>query len=131
MPFLTGIAVDRMKRTNVFLGIFPYEEFQLSKDIGIYRYLKRSFPFLLASSSEAESDSESESEEGTGTTESSKTPDLSTCPLRSLVHAYEDNEDYEDNSYSPIQPDQSDSGPVDPVFVDEESSGEAVASAGI
>ena len=38
--------------------------------------------------------------------------------------------DYEENSYSPIQPDQADSGPVDPVFVDEESSGEAVASAG-
>ena len=91
---------------------------------------RKEHSFFLASSSEAESDSESESEEGTGTTESSKTPDLSTCPLRSLVHAYEDNEDYEDNSYSPIQPDQSDSGPVDPVFVDEESSGEAVASAG-
>jgi len=87
------------------------------------------------SSSEAESDSGSESEEGTGIIESSKTPDLSTCPLRSLVHAYEDNTDYEDvNSYSPIHEElnsiqQSNLGPVDPVFVDEESSGEAVASA--
>ena len=45
-------------------------------------------------------------------------------PHRSLVN-------YEENSYSPIQPDQEpDSGPVDPVFVDEESSGEAVANAG-
>jgi len=56
--------------------------------------------------------------------------------LRSLVHAYEDNTDYEDvNSYSPIHEElnsiqQSNLGPVDPVFVDEESSGEAVASAG-
>jgi len=53
----------------------------------------------------------------------SRTPDLRVCPLRSLVN-------YEENSYSPIQPDQEpDSGPVDPVFVDEESSGEAVANA--
>ena len=49
---------------------------------------------------------------------------MSLLLLRSLVN-------YEENSYSPIQPDQEpDSGPVDPVFVDEESSGEAVANAG-
>ena len=78
---------------------------------------------FLGSSSEAQSDSESE-EAGTETTVSSKTPDLRVCPLKSLVNIYED------NSYSPIQPDQPESGPVDPVFVDEESSGEAVASAG-
>ncbi len=80
---------------------------------------------FLDSDSES-SDPETETEtDATSVGTTAKTPDLRVCPLRSLMfNISEDN-----RSYSPdIQPDHN-SGPVDPVFVEEESSGEAVASA--
>ena len=83
-----------------------------------YQNIQVFFLCVSESSSASSSDSESDVEDGVDPSMGvSKTPDLRVCPLRSLVNVYED------RSYSPIHPDQ-DSGPVDPVFVDEESSGE-------
>ena len=78
--------------------------------------------FIFSEDSSSSSDTES-----VATT--SRSSDLRTCPLRSLLTNYGD----DGGSFSPINtdfPEHNDTtGPVDPVFVDEESSGEAVASA--
>ena len=75
----------------------------------------------------SEDSSSSSDTESVATT--SRSSDLRTCPLRSLLTNYGD----DGGSFSPINtdfPEHNDTtGPVDPVFVDEESSGEAVASA--
>ena len=125
-------SLNRLKVTSHSISTDVYYKkdeqklFLLKVDLAL-RLLQLISFFLLGSSSGAESDtsilqSDDETEVTAGGL--SRTPDLRVCPLRSLVN-------YEENSYSPIQPDQEpDSGPVDPVFVDEESSGEAVANAG-
>lgn len=83
-----------------------------------------------SSSNSSSSDSSSSSDENESETvaSTSQSSNLRTCPLRSLMTNSGD-----PGSYSPISadfPEYNDTtGPVDPVFVDEESSGEAVASA--
>ena len=78
-----------------------------------------------SNSSSDSSDSDSEDE----TQSTSKTPDLHRCPLSLLMSNYGDDDSPLDDSPILDSDPQGTGQPLDPVFVDEESSGEAVAHA--